>query len=114
MYRDWRVYLEDIIAAVEKIERYLQGQSQEFFVLNEEKQDAVIRNLEIIGEAAGKVPDAVRENAPSVEWRKIVGLRNILIHEYFGVSVPMVWDIAQNKLTPLKAACLELLYSEQP
>lgn len=113
MLRDWRVYIEDIITAIEKIERYTANQSIDLFLLNEEKQDAVIRNLEVIGESAGKVPEPIRERAHTVEWRKITGLRNILIHEYFGVSVPMVWDIVQNKLSPLKAACLDLLIIEK-
>lgn len=108
MYRDWRVYIEDIITAIEKIERYTANQSIDTFLSNEEKQDAVIRNLEVIGEAAGKVPEVVREKAPTVEWRKIIGLRNILIHEYFGVSIPMVWDILRKKLSPLKTACINL------
>ena len=80
----------------------------DFFLSSEEKQDAVIRNLEIIGEAAGKVPEIIKKKAPSVEWRKITGLRNILIHEYFGVSIPMVWDIVEKKLSPLKTACITL------
>jgi uncharacterized protein with HEPN domain len=88
MYRDWKVYIEDIVTAVDKIERYIAGYNLDLFLENSEKQDAVIRNLEIIGEAAGKVPDTIKENCQNVEWRKIVGLRNILIHEYFGVRIP--------------------------
>jgi len=63
----------------------------------------------VIGEAAGKIPASVRQKAHTTEWRKIIGLRNILIHEYFGISVPLVWDIVQNKLSPLKAGCQDLL-----
>jgi len=109
MYRDWKVYIEDIVTAIEKIELYMAGQDLDHFLENSEKQDAVIRNLEIIGEAAGKVPDTIKENCQNVEWRKIIGLRNILIHEYFGVSIPMVWDIVQNKLTHFRIACQDLL-----
>ena len=109
MYRDWKVYIEDIITAIEKVEGYMLNQNLDDFMENSEKQDAVIRNLEIIGEAAGKVPDTIKENCPAIEWRKIIGLRNILIHQYFGVSIPMVWDICENKLTHLKIACQGLL-----
>lgn len=109
MHRDWKVYIEDIVTAIEKIERYMARQNLEQFLVNSEKQDAVIRNLEIIGEAAGKIPDQIKENCQAIEWRKIIGLRNILIHEYFGVSISMVWDIVQNKLSPLKIACLDML-----
>ena len=112
MYRDWKVYIEDIIASIEKIELYLENQDFGSFLENGEKQDAVIRNLEIIGEAAGKIPDTIRENSHTIEWCKIVGLRNLLIHEYFGVSIPIVWDIAHTKLEPLKIVCLDLLNDE--
>ena len=65
--------------------------------------------MEIIGEAAGRVPKAMMTGADHIEWRKIVGLRNILIHEYFGVSLPVLWDVVENKLMPLENACNELL-----
>ena len=64
-------------------------------------------NLEIIGEASGRIPERVRQLAPEIEWRKIVGTRNILAHEYFGISLPIVWDVVQNKLDELSAACRE-------
>ena len=67
----------------------------------------------MIGEAAGKVPESIRKKAQAIEWRKIIGLRNILIHEYFGVNAPMVWDIVQNKLSSLKAACIDLQNGEK-
>jgi uncharacterized protein with HEPN domain len=105
--------MEDIVTAIERIEKYTTGHDIDSFLSNEEKQDAVIRNLEVIGEAAGKVPESIRKQAQAIEWRKIIGLRNILVHEYFGVNVPMVWDIVQNKLSPLKAVCIALLNEEK-
>jgi uncharacterized protein with HEPN domain len=71
--------------------------------------DAVVRNLEIIGEAARMLPEDVRSRATEVEWRKIIGMRHILAHEYFGISTAIVWDIVENKLTDLKTACRRLL-----
>ena len=109
MYRDWKVYIEDIDTAIDKIDRYMVTQSLDSFLENTEKQDAVIRNLEVIGEAAGKVPEEIKARCQYIEWRKITGLRNVLIHEYFGVSIPMVWDIVQSKLPELKNVCLNLL-----
>ena len=111
MYRDWKVYIEDIITAIEKIERYTCAQNQELFLSNEEKQDAVIRNLEVIGEAARVVPDEIKEKTEEIEWHKIIALRNILIHEYFGVSLKIVWDVIQNKLDAVESACQRLLSS---
>jgi uncharacterized protein with HEPN domain len=72
-------------------------------------QDAVVRNLEIIGEASGRLPDAVRQEASEIEWRKIVGIRNILAHGYFDISLPIIWDVVQNKLDELFDACSRLV-----
>ena len=107
--RDFRLYLDDILEAIERIRSYVQDANMETFSKDRKTQDAVVRNLEIIGEAAGKLPDALLRNAPQIEWRKIRALRNILIHEYFGISLSIVWDVVQNKLGPLEAACRELL-----
>jgi len=77
----------------------------EGFAGDRKTQDAVVRNLEIIGEAAARLPEELKEKSSRIEWRKIVGLRNILAHEYFGVSVPVIWDVVVNKLGPLEEAC---------
>lgn len=83
--------------------------SEDEFAVDLKTQDSVIRNLEVIGEAAKNLPKAITCEAEGVEWRKIAGLRNILAHEYFGVSLPIIWDIVQNKLEPLEQACQYLI-----
>ena len=79
------------------------------FEADRKTQDAVIRNLEIIGEAARTIPDEVRDKAAEIEWYKIIALRNILIHEYFGVNLKIVWDVIQNKLDAVESTCRRLL-----
>jgi len=83
MSRDYRLYLEDILEAAEKIERYLEGVSFQEFSGDSMRVDAVLRNLEIIGEATKNIPLEVRERQSAIEWRKIAGLRDIVIHEVF-------------------------------
>ena len=100
--RDSKVYAEDILSAIAKIERYTKGFTYAQFVENTLVQDAVIRNLEIIGEAAKNLPAAMR--AKDVEWKKIAGLRDILIHAYSGVNLAIVWDVVEHKLPELKRA----------
>lgn len=76
------------------------------------QKTAVIRNLEVIGEAVKRLPEPVRSRQPGVEWKKIAGLRDILIHEYFGINVDGVWDVVQHKLSGLEAAVKHLLGEE--
>jgi len=90
MSRDYRLFLDDIMAAITKIREYTADLDYFAFIQDSKTQDAVVRNLEIIGEAAGRLPETVRLKAPAIEWRKIVSMRNILAHEYFGVSLPVV------------------------
>lgn len=111
MPRDYKQHLDDILQAIIYIREYVQNMDFRTFEDDTKTQHAVIRNLEIIGEAARKIPDEVRDNAPEIEWNKIIALRNILIHEYFGVSLKIVWDVAQNKLDILETTCLRLLSS---
>ena len=73
----------------------------ETFKSDEKTKDAVVRNLGIIGEAVKRLPDTLRDRYPKVEWRKITGLRDIIVHEYFGVDEEILWDVVQNKVPEL-------------
>ena len=110
MPRDFRVYLEDILGAISKIQRYTNGLSKQAFAADEKTLDAaVVRNLEVIGEAVKQLPPELRVLEPSVEWQKIAGLRDILIHQYFGIDVDILWDVIRNKLPVLEASVTVLL-----
>lgn len=104
MSRDWRIYVSDMLACCDRIVAYTDGVSRESFDERGMVFDATVRNLELLGEAASQLPDEVRARASEIEWRKLIGLRNILIHTYFGVDEDILWDLVQNKVAPLKAA----------
>jgi uncharacterized protein with HEPN domain len=107
--RDSRVYLEDILGAITKIERYTRDLSCASFALDDKTIDAVVRNLEVIGEAVKQLPSDLRVRHPGVEWQKIAGLRDILIHQYFGIDSDIIWDIVQSKLPGLGQAVQGML-----
>lgn len=109
MLRDYGLYLQDILESIDRINEYVFGMVYEDFVSDPRTVDAVVRNLEVIGEASKCIPEEVRQRCPQIEWPKIVGLRNMLIHAYFGVSLPIVWDVVTSKLADLADACRELL-----
>ena len=109
MPREYKAYLTDILESIRRIEEYTENLTIESFKKNQLIQDAVVRNLEITGEAVKNIPNNVKSRNPNVEWKKIAGLRDILIHAYFGIDTDIVWDIIKNKLPELKIEILELL-----
>lgn len=100
--RDELIYLQDIVESIIKISVYTSGFDKQAFLENEEKQDAVIRRLEIIGEAAKKISPETRSKYPNLPWKEMAGMRDVLIHEYFGVSPTIVWNVINNELSHLK------------
>jgi len=107
--RDPRLFMTDVLDAIEKVERYTAGLTFDQFEANEMVLDAVVRNLEIIGEATRYIPSTLRERYTQIEWSRVVGFRNIVIHAYFAVDVEIVWTIATQRLSELKAVLIEML-----
>ena len=102
MQRDYKVYFKDMVDAMQNIEEYTEGLDFKGLKDNKLIRDAVIRNLEVIGEAVKNIPKEIRDKHPEIKWREIAGLRDRLIHRYFEVDLEIVWDIIKNKLPELK------------
>ncbi len=100
-HRDWRIRIHDILSAIEKIQSYTHGMTFEEFELDRKTVDAVIRNVIVIGEASVQVPTEFTEKHQDLPWFEMRGMRNFVIHEYFGVSDRIVWDTIQDDLPPI-------------
>lgn len=107
--REYKLFLLDILECIKRIEKYTDGFTQKKLEGNELVADAVIRNLEIIGEAAKNIPADLRKQSPEIPWKKIIGFRNIVIHEYFKVDLSNTWTIIDIQLPVLKPQIKELL-----
>ncbi len=108
MRRDPRLYVNGILDAIEKIESYCENASYETFSQNRMMIDAVLRNFEIIGEAAKNIPLEIKQNYPDVDWKGVAGLRDVLIHAYPTVNLNVIWDIIENKISSLKDSVSKL------
>lgn len=101
--RDPDLLVEDMLTAIRKIDRYTSGMDQELFRQDEKTVDAVVRNLEILGEATRQMPEDFAAGHPDVPWRQIAGLRNRIVHDYFGLDMEIIWEVIRNDLPQLQA-----------
>ncbi|HMU94379.1 MAG TPA: DUF86 domain-containing protein [Anaerolineales bacterium] len=112
MSRDESLYLADVQESCEKVLRFTKGMTYKDFVNDDLHFDAVLRNLEIIGEAVKNISEATRQKYPDVKWRKIAGFRDIVAHEYFGINDETVWDIVENEV-PALLAVMKIMLEEK-
>ena len=112
MYRDPALFLNDIKTSALKIVRYTKGMDRAAFESDEKTVDAVIRNLGVIGEAVKKLPPSLKERYAGIEWRKIAGLRDFVVHEYFGIDTEILWDVVDNKIPALLRYVDEIISSK--
>jgi len=107
--RDYGDYLKDILDAIDETAEFTEGMSYEAFAQDRKTTNAVVRSLEVLGEAAKRIPENMRTQAPDVPWKRMAGMRDKLIHEYFGVDLSIVWAVIKDELPPLRPEIERLL-----
>jgi uncharacterized protein with HEPN domain len=117
MTRDYSDYINDIANSIDEIEEFIEDIDFDTFSNDKKTINAVIRSLEVMGEAATKIPSDIRDKYPDIPWRRMAGMRNKLIHEYFGVDLEIVWTVCTEEIPPLKPFITQLasdLKEEEP
>lgn len=108
MSRHERLRLLDILDAIDRIGSYIEGMSYESFLADRKTQDAVTRNIEIIGEAARALSEEFTDQRAGIPWSEIVAMRNVIVHQYFGILPKVVWDVITNELPTLRSQIAQL------
>lgn len=107
--KDDKLYLIHIDECIERIESYVKGINKEVFMNSTLIQDAVVRNLQVMSESTQRLSDNLKDSQPEIDWLKISGFRNVLVHDYLGVDVERIWTIIEKELPSLKIAIQEML-----
>ena len=107
--REWRFHVQDMIDFCQRVLSYTEGMDQNTFVNNALVYDATLRNLELIGEAATRIPDSVRDAYSEIPWRQIIGTRNRIIHAYLGIDDDIIWSIIQGDIPAMLHGLHKLL-----
>jgi uncharacterized protein with HEPN domain len=110
--RPINLLLNDIRQSIDRIEQYIKNLSFDAFSDDQKSVDAVVRNLEIMGEAARRLPDEFKEKYSEIEWYKVVGLRHRIVHEYFGIDLEIIWQILKKDLPELKSKIMQIMSEE--
>lgn len=100
--RNWSIFIADIKTSIGRILEYSNGLSYEDLINDNKSYDAILRNLEIIGEAVKNIPEEIKIKNSYIEWKKISDLRDVVIHDYFGLNNELIWDVIKNKIPELK------------
>jgi len=108
MKKDPKIFLEHILQCIELIEEYVAGITKKQFLESVQLQDSIIRRIEIMGEAVKNIPKQVKDRYPDIDWKEIAGMRDILIHEYFGVDLRLTWKVATKDVCRLKKRIMKI------
>ena len=107
--RDYRDYVQDILDSINEIESFIEEMTFEEFEKDKKTINAVTRSVEVAGEATKKIPKNIRDKYPVIPWKKMSGMRDKLIHEYFGIDIEILWKVAKDEIPPLKTTIKSIL-----